>query len=297
MTLRSQPLSQALNPRRPNVAPALLLTLGLIVALSAAAYGFLESRRTERVLIALRPVPYGRQITAEDVGFVELPLHRPAQLAGMSDMAGAVGRWAAREIGPNDLLQPGMLLDSPPDQPVYPNGRRLARNAVPLPFSVASIGPLNDRDRVNIGFIADDPALCNPPDGELPPARGEQAFACRFLTGVPVLYIESGVAYLEVTPYQAHAVWALQAAGVQLWGERYGAGSEPLPQLQPLDAAHIDLTRLAAPVPAESAQPEPHDPSAAESAPSAETTLGAGAIPGAPRPAVATEAEQEPDAR
>jgi hypothetical protein len=261
MTLRFQPISQALNPRRPQIAPALLLALGLVLALGAAAYGFLESRRTERLVIAVRPVPYGQRISAEDLGVVELPLHRPAQLAGIADPAAVVGSWAAREIGANDLLQPSMLLASPPDQPVYPNGRELARNAVPLPFSVDSIGPLTDRDRVNIGFIADDPALCSPPDSELPPARPAQPYACRFLTAVPVLYIESGVAYLEVTPYQAHAVWALQGAGVQLWGERYGAASDPLPQLQPLDAAHLDFAQLLA---ADETEPDATHESAAQ---------------------------------
>lgn len=244
MALKNQPLSQALNPRRPNIAPALLLTLGLLIALGAAAFGFVESRRTERVVIALRPVPYGRQIAAEDVGVVELPLHRPAQLAGLTDLAAVVGRWAAREIGPNDLLQPTMLLDAPPDQPVYPNGRRLARNAVPLPFPVSALGPLTDRDRVNVGFIASDPALCRGHDGGRAPGGPDLAYACRFMTGVPVLYIEGGTAYLEVTPYQAHAVWALQAAGVQLWGERYGASSDPLPGMDRLDAGQVDLARL-----------------------------------------------------
>jgi hypothetical protein len=243
MALRNLPLSQALNPRRPNIAPALLLALGLIVALGAATFGFVESRRTERVVIALRAVPYGHQIAAEDVGVVELPLHRPAQLTGIADPAAVVGRWAAREFGPNDLLQPAMLLDAPPDQPVYPNGRRLAHNAVPLPFPVTALGPLTDRDRVNIGFIADDPALCRPGDSGAP-SDPDLPYACRFMTGVPVLYIEGGTAYLEVTPYQAHAVWALQGAGVQLWGERYGASSDPLPGMERLDASQIDLNQL-----------------------------------------------------
>ena len=47
-------------------------------------------------------------------------------------------------------------------------------------------------------------------------------FACRLLQRVKVLYVDEGtsVAYLQMTPYQAHTIWALQAAGVQLWGER-----------------------------------------------------------------------------
>jgi hypothetical protein len=244
MTFSNQPLSQALSPRRPSIAPTLILTIGMLLALGAAAFGFVESRRTERVVVAVRSVPYGQRIVAEDVSVIELPLHRPAQLTGMPEPSLVVGRWAAREIGANDVLQPSMLLDAPPDQPVYPNGRRLAHNAVPLPFAAAAIGPLSDRDRVNVGFTGNDPALCRGADGTAPPVAPGRAFACRFLTGIPVLYIEGGTAYLEVTPYQAHAVWALQAAGVQLWGERYGAASDPLPQIQLLDAGQIDVARL-----------------------------------------------------
>ncbi|MEN9935031.1 MAG: hypothetical protein RLZZ387_1610 [Chloroflexota bacterium] len=280
MSLRNQPLSQALNPRRGSIAPTLLLTLGMLLSAGAAIYGFLESRRTERVVIAVRPVPYGQRITAEDLGVVELPLHRPAQLAGIGSLDAAAGRWAAREIGPNDLLQPAMLLDAPPSQPVYPNGRRLARDAVPLPFAVESIGPLTDRDRVNIGFTADDPSLCRG-DGPGSAGRGgARAYACRFLTGLSVLYIESDVAYLEVTPYQAHAVWALQAAGVQLWGERYGAASAPLEAVVPLDAGRIDLARLTA-RPEEGkteGSAETVTPTATPAAP------GSGPLPGAARP-------------
>jgi hypothetical protein len=244
MSITSQPLSQALNPRRASMLPTLLLVAGMLVALGAAAYGYIESRRSETVVIAARPIPYGRQIVAEDLATIELPLHRPAQMTGIGDASMIVGRWAAREIGADDLLRPAMLLDAPPDQPVFPNGRRLERNHVPLPFPTTSIGPLSDRDLVNIGFIADDARLCA---GGGDPLSG-RAYACRFLTGVPVLYVESGTAYLEVTPYQAHAIWALQAAGVQLWGERYGRASDALTPVESLDASAIDQRRLAAPL-------------------------------------------------
>ena len=68
----NQPLSQALNPKKSNLLPALLLVLGLIVALSAATYGYLESRRTEQVVIAVRAVPFGQPITAGKVQEVVL---------------------------------------------------------------------------------------------------------------------------------------------------------------------------------------------------------------------------------
>ena len=60
----SQPLGQVLTPKKSNLVPALLLILGLIIALSAATYGYIESRRTEPVIIAVRAVPYGQPITA-----------------------------------------------------------------------------------------------------------------------------------------------------------------------------------------------------------------------------------------
>jgi hypothetical protein len=47
-----------------------------------------------------------------------------------------------------------------------------------------------------------------------------------------------------MTPYQSHTIWALQAAGVQMWGERYGATSDELPSLDRLDAGQITLDRL-----------------------------------------------------
>lgn len=254
----SQPLGQLLTPKKSHLVPALLLVLGIIVALGAAAYGYIESRRTERIVIAVRPIPYGQQITADDLGTVELPLHRPIQLAGMGNPDLVMGRWAAREIGANDLLQPAMLLNTAPDQPVYPSGVKLDKDTVPVPFSIATIGPLTERDVVNIGYNAQtgDPALCRPAtEGGMPasaeggPASSEvhgRPFACRLLQRVKVLYVDDGkgVAYLQMTPYQAHTVWALQAAGVQLWGERYGATSDELPVMDRLDASQIAPDRL-----------------------------------------------------
>ncbi len=249
----SQPLGQLLTPKRSTLGPALLLVLGILLALGAAAYGLLESRRTEAVIIAARAVPFGQQLTADDLATVELPLHRPSQLAGMGDPALVVGRWAAREIGPNDLFQPAMLLENAPAQPVYPSGQQLDRDTVPVPFSTATIGPLTARDLVNVGYNATsgDAALCRAQGGQTPDAvaTGEgqlRPFACRLLQRVKVLYVdaEKELAYLQMTPYQSHTIWALQAAGVQLWGERYGASSDELPAMDRLDASQITAERL-----------------------------------------------------
>lgn len=281
-------LSSALAPKKSKLVPVLLLIAGLVVALGAAAYGYIESQRTEKVVIVARPIAYGQQIVAEDLATIELPLHRPVQMAGLTDPSVVIGKWAARDLGQNDLLNTTMLLPVAPDHPVYPNGRELHKNMVPVPFATSTIGPLTDRDLVNLGFTSTDPRLCNQVGGTVmqtpagllvsmttvpaapiqsgqlqaaqqapapavdpnAPQAGQQlrAFACRFLERVPVLYIDNGTAYLEVTPYQAHAVWALQASGSQLWGERYGQSSDPLVPMDKLDAAAVTLDRLTAPI-------------------------------------------------
>ena len=257
MSSLSQPLGQVLTPRKSNLVPALLLILGIIVALSAATYGYFESRRTETVIVAVRSVPFGQQVTADDLGTIELPLHRPIQLAGIADANAVVGKWAAREIGPNDLLQSTMLLDTAPDQPVYPSGQKLDKDTVPVPFSIATIGPLTVRDFVNVGYNATsgDPEMCRASGGAVQsapivaPATDQpqgRPFACRLMQRVKVLYVDDGkgLAYLQMTPYQSHTIWALQAAGVQMWGERYGATSDELPSMDRLDASQVDLSRL-----------------------------------------------------
>ena len=173
-----------------------------------------------------------------------------------------VGKWASREIGPNDLLQPTMLLDRAPDQPVYPSGQQLDKDTVPVPFAIATIGPLTVRDFVNVGYNAQtgDPEMCRAnggsvseadttPDVAAPITTGEvrgRPFACRLMQRVKVLFVDDGkgLAYLQMTPYQSHTIWALQAAGVQMWGERYGSTSDELPSMDRLDASQITLDRL-----------------------------------------------------
>ncbi len=259
------PLSQALARKRANPLPAVLLALGLIIAVAFAILGYLESQKTETVVVLVRDVPFGQQITREDLGVVELPLHRPAQLAGIGDLNAVMGRYAARDLGANDLVQPPMLLEAPPTQPVYPNGQALTPNMVPVPFATTTIGPLSFRDRVNIGFNdrSGSPDLCDQAQSAAagvkptftPPMAGAaqpRPFACRLLSSVRVLYVDeaAGVAYLELSPYQAHTIWALQAAGLELWGERYGVTSTPLPSLDRLDIGQVNREDLRAPVPA-----------------------------------------------
>ncbi|MDW8147007.1 MAG: SAF domain-containing protein [Roseiflexaceae bacterium] len=286
----STPLSSALTPKKSQIAPVLLILLGITASLVAAAYGYIESRRTERVVIAARDVSYGQQITADDLAVIELPLHRPVQVAGITDPNAVIGQYATRQIGVNDLLQPGMLSPNPPDEPVYPNGRKLERNMVPAPFALTGVGPVSDRDRLNIGFIASDPALCdraradvspgtilNVPTTPLVMQEGARSYACRWMSGIPILYIEEDVAYLEMTPAQAHALRALQAANVALWAERYGATSEPLQYMDRLDAAQVILPDLTRPV-TETLRIEPQIVSGAN----AQIPGATAPIPGAP---------------
>jgi hypothetical protein len=255
------PLGQALARKQRNPLPVVLLAVGLVAALALATLGFLESRQTEALLVLARDVPYGQQITPEDLGMVELSLHRPAQLAGVTSREAAVGQYAARSLATNDLLQPTMLMAAPPGQPVYPNGEQLAPNMVPLPFATTTIGPLSVHDRVNLGFNdpSGAPDLCRQAQRaasgtpSLAPSAGAaqaRPYACRLLSAVRVLYVDAaaGVAYLELTPYQAHTIWALQAAGLSLWGERYGAASDPLPELDRLDIGQVSPGELEAPV-------------------------------------------------
>lgn len=255
------PLGQALARKRSSVLPAILLGLGLIVAVAFAALGYIESQRTEPVVLLARDVPYGRQIVAEDLLTVTLPLHRPAQLAGVANPAAVVGSYAAGDLSTDTVVQPAMLLAAPPDQPVYPNGQALAANMVPLPFSTASVGPLAAHDRLNIGFSdpAGAPDLCDSARsaaaggrptvaGPVSPMAQPRPFACRLLSSVRVLYVDeaAGVAYIELTPYQAHSVRALTAAGLELWGERYGSGSDLLPPLDRLDVGQVSTEELTA---------------------------------------------------
>ncbi|WP_322820735.1 SAF domain-containing protein [Chloroflexus sp.] len=254
-------LHQALSRRRSNPLPAILIGLGLLITAVFTVIAFMEASRSEPVVILARDVPYGQQISADDLAVVLLPRHRPVQLTGISSPALAVGQYAARHLAANDLLQPSMLMEHAPTQPVYPNGEALTSGMVAVPFSTETIGPLTHRDRINIGFSDPNgsPDVCdqarqaaegreptvNPPASPLQP----RPYACRLLSGARVLYVdgEAGIAYLELTPYQSHVIQAVQAAGLPLWGERYGSDSPILPALDRLDIGQITVEELVAP--------------------------------------------------
>ncbi|MBX0331137.1 flagellar biosynthesis protein FlgA, partial [Oscillochloris sp. ZM17-4] len=55
----------------------------------------------------------------------------------------------------------------------------------------------------------------------------------------------------------AQTIWAIQAAGLQLWGERYGVTSDDLPPMTRLDIGQVTMPDLTAPVPTPEARPAP----------------------------------------
>jgi Flp pilus assembly protein CpaB len=240
----------------------LVLAMVAIAAIGTAVYGYLESQRTEKVVIAKAPIPYGTQITPEMLETVEVALHRPVQFAGITDAASVVGQWAARQIGPEDLLKSDMLMANPPTQPVFPNGSVLPEGLVTFRSSVSAIGVMNPNDLVNIGFDdpTGDPKLCRnavqiadtgiataapEPAASDSPTDGT-AFTCRMLSNIRVLYLdgEAKEVYLGVTPYQALALRAVTLAQKQLWFERYGSSSSPLAAFDRLDVGQIEPVRF-----------------------------------------------------
>lgn len=270
--ISNQALSQAVTPRRSRFWPTVLLIASVVFMIVMAVVGFLQLARTERVIILVRPVAYGQRITTADLATVEVSRHRPQQLAGVNDPSLALGKYAARALAPNDLLQPSMLLAAAPSRPVYPSGEELGADMVAVPFSTETTGPITNTDVLNIGFYDEsgdarrcvDPAaqapaaVAVPPDGEQPAVEAQsmpvaaqdapagQPYACRLLVNVNVLHVDApkATAYLELTPYQAQAMRAVQAAALPLYAERSTAGLaelEPLTRLDPSQLAREAL--------------------------------------------------------
>ncbi len=243
-------LNQALARRRGTPIATLLLVVGIVGMTLLAILGYVEVQRTEQIIVLIRDVAFGQQIVEQDLGLVVVPANRPPQLIGISDLQQVVGTYASRNLTANDLVQPTMLMSAPAGQPIYPNGEQLALNMVPFPFSIATLGPVTYQDRVNIGYSdpSGDPDLCRTmhasgdpsSEQEIEDRTGYRPYTCRLLSSVRILWIDAGIAYLEVTPYQAQALRALQAAGLTLWGERYGASSDPLPVFDRLDAGQLN---------------------------------------------------------
>ncbi|MBU6332804.1 MAG: flagellar biosynthesis protein FlgA [Chloroflexi bacterium] len=223
----------------------LFFTAGIIIAVAAAIAGYRESLRSETVLVAARAIARGVMIDAADLRPITLPTYRPEAVRGIGDPMHIIGRYAQRDIAVDELFRSSMIVARAPEQPAYAGGIVLQPGYVPFPFPRTTIGPLSAGDRVNIGFTARDGQPC----GEAAPPVGTP-FACRLLNGLVVLEIADDIVYVAMTPYQAQAAWALDAAAVTWWGERTG----PLDLHQPLpvylEASAIDwehVSRQAAP--------------------------------------------------
>jgi hypothetical protein len=235
-----------LQEQRREVLAILLISGGMLGAVTMAALAWHESARQEAVLVVARDLPAGSLLSSDDLEVVWLPQHRPAVLRGISDRRLVIGQYSVRELRAGDLLQPTMLQAQAPTVPRYANGRQLTVGMVPFAFSLRGLGPISENDLVNLGFSDSGGAvqLCG---GTADTPTG-QAYACRLISRVRILAIDTaaGQLYLEVTPYQAQSLYALQAAGVVLWAERYAADGPPLPALSRLESRAIERGRLEA---------------------------------------------------
>ena len=285
----NQALSQAVTPRRSRFWPTVLLVASVVFMIVMAVVGFLQLAGTERVIILVRPVAYGQPISAEDLATVEVSRHRPQQLAGVGDPGLAIGKYAARALAPDDLLQPSMLLETAPSRPVYPSGEELGAEMVAVPFSTETTGPITNTDVLNIGFFDEsgDAQRCVDPSEQAPrpvaapseqqpavedeivsgvaqdaPAQAGQPYACRLLVNVNVLHVdgEKATAYLELTPYQAQAMRAVQAAALPLYAERSTSGLAELEPLTRLDPSQLAREALSMPAQATSEPVSPDWP-------------------------------------
>jgi hypothetical protein len=183
----------------------------------------------------------------------------------------------------NTVITPRMIQTSPPTQITFPNGRVLADHLVAVPIAIASVGPVTDHDTLNIGFISDRPEYCdraqanNPTTTTLPPVvvvdpmqpnDAKPRYACRWASSLPVLYVDpqNETAFVAMTPPQSLAYQSLRAAGVELWFERYGAGSAPLQFLDRRYPNQVTLPELTDPV-EETLRVEPRKVTPQESTP------------------------------
>lgn len=137
-----------------------LIGLGVVLFLVASAWLYWESRRFEPVVVAVRDVAAGQQLTAQDLGIVDMPRDRPDAVRGFSDPSAVIGNYAEVTILANTVIVPRMVRANPPTEITYPNGRALPPNMVGVPIDVSSLGPITDRDALNIGFISDQPSYC-----------------------------------------------------------------------------------------------------------------------------------------
>lgn len=274
-----------------------LIGLGVVLFLVASAWLYWESRRFEPVVVAVRDIVAGQQITAQDLGIVDMPRDRPDAVRGFGDPSAVIGNYAEVTILANTVIVPRMVRANPPTEITYPNGRALPPNMVGVPIDVSTLGPVTDRDALNIGFISDQPSYCeralassinpdapppvvstlpvvpavgqpSPESGEMPVVQQGSTepprYACRWASSLSILYIDPdrSLAYVAMTPAQSLAYQALRATGAEVWFERYSLASQPLQYLDRRYLQQVSLGELTDPVET-TLRPEPRRPAPA----------------------------------
>ena len=279
-SVRTTPRSTltAQKTSRPWLLPALGMTFALLM-MALGLYFAVTNNRTDNVTVWARPVMAGQQIVREDLAVIALPVQRPDSLAVVHNVDAVVGMWSTRSVGSNELVSAAQVQVDAPTVPFYPSGESLPTGMVALPFSIKSVGPVTERDTINVNFVdrTGDPTRCAALGGTpLPatvvlsttaapaPMTGDPfnpalttgltdstgqpiAATCRLIPQLNVLYVDSAaqIAFLAATPYQSQAVYTLAGSeDVTLYGERYGATAPTLPYLTRLDPASINATLL-----------------------------------------------------
>lgn len=273
------PTFTPVRQRRNLLAP--LVFLLAVLAVGAGLWIALTSQRTTLVAAWARPVAAGQQIGPDDVTTMTVPANRPPALQGIADPALLIGQWTTRSVGQGELAYPAQVQAVAPTVPFYPNGETLPDGMVAVPFDLRTVGPVTDRDQINVNVIdpSGDPQRCtalggtvlNPsaadsttttipttattalPDADAAhdPLGQPIAVTCRLLPRMEILYVDGAahIAFLAATPYQSQVIYTLTAqAGVQLYGERYGATAPALPYLTRMEPTTINPTLLTGPV-------------------------------------------------
>ena len=247
------PTFTPLRPRR-NPLPAITFLIALS-AIGAGLYLALTTHRTTLIAVWARPVAAGQQIQPDDVSTLAVPANRPASLEGIPDPSLVIGQWTTRSVGEGEIIYPSQIQAVAPTAPHYPNGEILPDGMVAVPFSLQTVGPITDRDYINVNVIdpSGDPQACTAlggtPNQPIAPLTEQQAPAitCRLIPRMEILYVDEGanIAFLSATPYQSQVIYTLTAQeGTRLYGERYGAAAPPLPYLSRLAPNEIDPALL-----------------------------------------------------
>lgn len=273
MSFGSQQSLTARKTKNPWILSVLVFIVALAIVLAGLFFAY-QANRKENVAVWARDIAAGQQITATDMQYVAMPVERPVNVAMIPDSTMVIGMWTTRNVGKDELVTPAQLQRSAPTVPFYPNGEQLPTGYVALPFSLKTVGPVGDNDKVNVNFVdtSGDPDRCaamggmplaattpvsttNQPETatntttmssgaiQMDAAGQPLPTACRLIPQADILYVnqEQQVAYLAVTPYQSQVIYLLGAsANTTLYGERYGSTSPALPYLTKLQPQDIN---------------------------------------------------------